>query len=136
VIIDSIVKIGAHIEEIDMRAYQISDQPGLDCIGMTERPTPLPGLNQAVVAVKAVSLNYRDLVVAKGAHADGAKPVGIIPASDAAGEVVAVGDGVTRAKIGDRVVAAFMPGWVDGELTAEKQATSLGGGSVDGVLAE
>lgn len=119
-----------------MRAYQIADRPGLDAVMPSERQEPTPAAEEVVVEVKAVSLNYRDLLVAKGTYANGVKPVGLVPASDGAGRIVAVGDRVSRWKVGDRIAAAFMPGWLNGDLTAEKQASALGGGSVDGMLAE
>src|SRR5581483_5075839 len=87
-----------------------------------------------VVAVKACSLNYRDLLVAKGAYG-GPPPLGRIPLSDGAGEVVETGPGVTRVKRGDRVAGCFMQGWTAGEITAAAAATALGG-AIDGMLAE
>lgn len=119
-----------------MRAYAFQDRPGLDSLGMTERPEPRPGHGEVLVAVRAVSLNYRDLTTALGSFTGGQVPLGVVPASDGCGEVVAVGPGVTRLSPGDRVVAAFMPGWIDGDLTAEKQATAMGAGTADGMLAE
>lgn len=119
-----------------MRVWTLEDAPGFAALVAGERPDPQPGPGEAVVAVRAVSLNFRDLLVATGRYAGGAKPVGRIPVSDGAGEVVAVGPGVTRVQPGDRVAAAFMPGWLDGPLTPEKQATSLGGAGADGMLAE
>jgi NADPH:quinone reductase-like Zn-dependent oxidoreductase len=59
----------------------------------------------------------------------------LVPLSDGAGEVIAVGDGVTRVKAGDRVAAIFMQGWIDGPPEDAKAATALGGG-IDGMLAE
>jgi NADPH:quinone reductase-like Zn-dependent oxidoreductase len=71
--------------------------------------------------------------VAKGAY--GSKPQVIVPLSDGAGEVVAVGDGVTRVQAGDRVAGIFMQKFLSGELTPEKANSALGG-AIDGVLAE
>lgn len=119
-----------------MRVWTLQDAAGFDALVPGERPEPRPGPGEAVVAVRAVSLNFRDLLVATGRYAGGAKPIGRVPVSDGAGEVVAVGPGVTRVKQGDRVAAAFMPGWLDGPLTPEKQASSLGGAGADGMLAE
>lgn len=118
-----------------MRAYEVAEGSEADSIALVERDEPTPGPRDAVVAVKACSLNYRDLLLIKGGHASGAKALGVIPLSDGAGEVVAVGDQVSDLRVGDRVAGAFMPTWLDGPLTAEKQAGSLGG-SVDGMLAE
>jgi NADPH:quinone reductase-like Zn-dependent oxidoreductase len=58
-----------------------------------------------------------------------------IPVSDGAGEVAAVGEGVTAWKVGDRVVGIFMQNWIDGPPTAEKSRGALGG-DIDGMLAE
>lgn len=119
-----------------MRAWTLQDAPGLDALRLGERPEPEPGPGEALIAVRAVSLNFPDLLVATGRYAGGTRPVGRIPVSDGAGEVVAIGPGVTQVEVGCRVVAAFMPGWLDGPLTAAKQATSLGGAGADGMLAE
>jgi NADPH:quinone reductase-like Zn-dependent oxidoreductase len=84
--------------------------------------------------MRAWSLNYRDLLVIKGLYNPKLK-LPLIPLSDGAGEVVQVGSAVTRWKAGDRVVAAFMQGWVDGEIDDTKWRTALGAG-IDGVAAE
>lgn len=118
-----------------MLAYVLTDKGGLSSLKQVERPDPRPGPGEVLVAVRAVSLNYRDLVVAE-ALLGGDKPSDLIPVSDGAGEVIAVGEGVSRHKVGDRVVASFMRGWIEGPLTPEKQATSLGGNDVQGMLAE
>jgi NADPH:quinone reductase-like Zn-dependent oxidoreductase len=102
-----------------------------------ERPTIVledaedlcPGHGQLRVDLRAASLNYRDLVVATR-FAD------VVPLSDGAGVVSAIGNGVEGFSQGDRVVIGFMPGWAEGEYTEAKKASSLGGPGVDGVLAE
>ncbi len=102
-----------------------------------ERPTialekaddPRPGPGELVVDLRAASLNYRDLVVAQRFR-------DLVPMSDGAGVISDLGTGVEGVSIGDRVVIGFMPGWVEGEFTAAKQATGLGGPGADGVLAE
>ena len=99
-----------------------------------ERPTPEPGPRQVLVRMRGWSLNYRDLLVIKGLYNPKLK-LPLIPLSDGAGEVVQVGSAVTRWKAGDRVVAAFMQGWVDGEIDDTKWRTALGAG-IDGVAAE
>jgi len=83
-----------------------------------------------VIRVRATSLNYRDLMMARGSRDE------IIPLSDGAGEVAAVGEGVTRFAPGDRVTSCFFPNWVDGGVTPEYVAEALGGGTRDGMLAE
>lgn len=96
---------------------------------LTTGDAPRPGPGEVAVDIRAASLNYRDLIVAKTAS-------GVVPLSDGAGVVAAVGDGVDGWAPGDRVVIGFMTGWADGPLTPAKQATSLGGQALDGVLAE
>lgn len=86
--------------------------------------------------MRAVALNYRGLLVVEG-HSTWRPTCPRIPVSDGAGEVVAVGDGVTRVRVGDRVTGAFFPNWLDGPLDAAKIAvTGMGGPRVDGMLAE
>ncbi len=120
-----------------MQAYEIHDGPGLDALALTERPDPTPAPGQVLLKMRAASLNYRDLLVVRGGYGGPHRPPSpIVPLSDGAGEVVALGAGVSRAKIGDRVAGAFMPGWAAGDFTREKAASALGGGDVDGVLAE
>lgn len=100
---------------------------------LRDDPLPSPGAGQVVVRMRATSLNYRDLLAAAG-QLPGVKP-GLIPLSDGAGEVVAVGDGVSRVQPGDRVVAAFNQSWIAGRPELEFMRGMLGG-DVDGVLAE
>jgi len=120
-----------------MKAYEIHNKPGLDALTLAERPNPNPGPGQALLKMRAASLNYRDLLVAKGRYgSEGQTLAPIIPLSDGVGEVVSLGAGVSRVKAGDRVAGAFMPGWIAGEFTQEKAASALGAGSVDGVLAQ
>ena len=97
-------------------------------------PDPVPGPGQVLIRVRAVSLNYRDLLMSKGLYNPKLK-LPIVPISDGAGEVVATGAGVTRFKPGEQVVASFMPEWVDGPSDDEKARSALGGGGV-GLLAE
>jgi len=117
-----------------MKVYEIEQAAGIDALRLTERAEPKPGPGQVLVTIKAVSLNYRDLVVVKGGYGRGLK-LPLVPASDAAGEVTAVGKGVTRVRPGDRVAAIFMQSWVSGRLDAAGAASALGG-AIDGVLAE
>jgi NADPH:quinone reductase-like Zn-dependent oxidoreductase len=117
-----------------MKAIELQNAFGIDNLNVTERPDPKPGPYQLTVRMRAWSLNYRDLLVVKGLYNPKLR-FPLIPLSDGAGEVAAVGEGVTRVKAGDRVAGCFMPGWVAGELTEAKAKTSLGGGN-EGVLAE
>lgn len=116
-----------------MRAAVIP-QFGLKHLAVADRPEPTPGPGQVLVAVKAVSLNYRDLLVAKGLY-NPRMPLPRIPCSDCAGEVVALGDGVLSVKVGERVCGTFFQDWADGPLTDAASKSALGG-AIDGVLAE
>ena len=118
-----------------MRAYELREAIGIEGVVLNpDRATPEAGHGEILVRVRATSLNYRDLLIARGAYRSGARP-NVIPLSDGAGDVAAAGPGVTRFKIGDRVAGAFFPGWPGGAPSAESISTALGG-SVDGVLAE
>jgi NADPH:quinone reductase-like Zn-dependent oxidoreductase len=116
-----------------MRAWQVSAF-GIDSLEFVERPTPAPGPGEVLVAVRAVSLNRRDLMVVKGLYNPKMK-LPRIPCSDAAGEVAAVGAGVSAWRPGDRVAGIFMQNWLEGPLTPTKARGALGG-DIDGVLAD
>jgi NADPH:quinone reductase-like Zn-dependent oxidoreductase len=116
-----------------MRAWQVSAF-GIDSLEFVERPTPAPGPGEVLVGVRAISFNYRDLMVVKGQYNPKMK-LPRIPCSDGAGEVVAVGAGVTAWKQGDRVAAIFMQNWIDGPFAAAKARGALGG-DIDGMLAD
>jgi len=120
-----------------MKAYEVHAGPGLEALTLTERPDPTPGPGQVLLRMRAASLNYRDLLVINGSYPY-AVPITapIIPVSDGVGEVAAVGAGVSRVKIGDRIAGAFMPGFVAGRFTQQKLDSALGAGSVNGILAE
>ena len=110
-----------------MKRYRTTGQPG--AIVLEDSGDPEPDNGEVQVELRAVSLNYRDLIVAQ-------RFPGVVPLSDGAGVISAVGSGVESVAVGDRVVVGFMPGWTDGAFTEAKQASSLGGPGVDGVLAE
>jgi NADPH:quinone reductase-like Zn-dependent oxidoreductase len=116
-----------------MRVWEIEGSYGLDRLRLADRPDPKPGPGQIVIAMRAASLNYRDLVTVKGMA--GGFPLPMIPFSDGAGEVVALGAGVSRLKIGDRVTPSFFQSWIDGPVSAISRARALGG-SAHGVLQE
>ncbi len=117
-----------------MKAYEIRDGFGLDKLVACERLDPLPGPYQARVRVKATSLNYRDLMMIEGRYNPRQK-LPLVPNSDGAGVVDAVGPGVTRVKPGDRVMSLFAQGWLAGEPSRASQTTTLGG-PLDGALAD
>jgi len=116
-----------------MRAAVIP-QFGIEHLTIADRADPTPAAGQVLVAVKAVSLNYRDLLVARGQY-NPKMPLPRVPCSDCAGEVLAVGDDVLSVKPGDRVCGTFFQDWADGPLTDAAGKSALGG-AIDGVLAE
>lgn len=116
-----------------MRAWQIPSF-GIDSLELVERSTPRPGSGEVLVKIHAVSLNFRDLMMVKGGYNPKLR-VPMVPCSDGAGEVAAVGEGVSAWKPGDRVCGIFMPNWLDGPPTPAKVKGALGG-DVDGMLAE
>ena len=98
-----------------------------------DRPTPDPGPGEVRVRVRAVSLNYRDLIQLR--NKAGRKVGGRVPCSDGAGEVTAVGPGVTEWQSGDRVAGCFFQTWEAGRFDPAYHKHDLGG-SLDGMLAE
>jgi NADPH:quinone reductase-like Zn-dependent oxidoreductase len=118
-----------------MKAYEIKEAIGIKGIVLNlDRQMPQPGHWEIKVRVRAASLNFRDLLIAKGGYRGGSKP-SVIPLSDGAGEVVDVGPSVSRFKVGDRVAGAFFQGWTSGAITPDGITRALGG-TVDGMLAE
>ncbi len=117
-----------------MRAYELAGR-GLDTLTLVDRPMPQPGPGQVLVRIRATSLNYRDLLIAREQYGRGGTKRPLVPLSDGAGEVVEVGPGVTHLRPGDRVAGAFFQKWVDGPFDSQKAASALGG-AIDGVLAE
>src|SRR5262245_38414029 len=117
-----------------MKAFEIRDGFGIERLTLVDKPDPVPGPGQAVVKIRALSLNYRDQMVVTGTYNPRMK-LPRVPFSDGAGEVVALGPGVTRVKVVDRVTPIFMQKWIDGEPDTEKAKSALGG-AIDGVLAE
>lgn len=117
-----------------MKVYEVGAQKGVESLRMAERPDPKPAAGQAVVRIKANSLNYRDVMVLHGWYGP-PKAETLIPVSDGAGEVVAVGDGVTRVKPGDRVAISFFSRFVDGPWGPQYFGSDLGGGA-DGTLCD
>jgi NADPH:quinone reductase-like Zn-dependent oxidoreductase len=117
-----------------MRAYQILPGDGIDGLQCVDFPDRELGTGEVRVRVHAVSLNYRDLMVASGNYLVNVDDP-IVPCSDGAGEVLAVGAGVRRVQVGDRVAASFFPCWQDGPPGPDKVRHALGG-DIDGMLAE
>lgn len=117
-----------------MKAWQIVGDGGIDALEMAELPSPRPGPGQVKIRVRANSINYRDLGTVR---APGARGIAFprIPNSDGAGEVTAVGAGVSGIAPGDRVAGCFFQNWAAGDISAAAMASAQGG-ALDGMLAE
>jgi NADPH:quinone reductase-like Zn-dependent oxidoreductase len=119
---------------IAVKAYEVREPNGLDGLKLNaDRRQPEPLHEQILVRVRAASLNYRDQGVIKGSYGYTKFPV--IPMCDGAGEVVALGPGVTQFKVGDRIASTFFQTWTGGRIPPDASKNSLGG-QLDGVLAE
>ncbi len=118
-----------------MKVFQIEDDWTIDNLRLAERPRPQPGPGEVLLRMHAASLNYRDLLVPQRGYGAATGTLPLIPVSDGVGEVVALGDGVRRVALGERVCPLFMQGWVGGPATAERLAATLGG-PLDGVMSE
>lgn len=116
-----------------MRAVELQGV-GFEHLALVDRPEPAPGPGEVCVRMRYASLNYRDRVVALGGYGPQMR-VPLVPLSDGAGEVVAVGPGVRALRTGDRVMTCFFQDWLAGPPTAEALRTSLGG-PLDGTLRE
>lgn len=109
-----------------MRAWQIVGGFGLDHLELVELPDPTPGPGEVVIRIDAVTLNARDLMMVKGEY-NPRQRLPLVPCSDACGEVVAIGSGVSRVGLGDRVIPSFAPGWIGGKPDREQARRTLGG---------
>ncbi len=116
-----------------MKAYEVNEF-GIDNLSLVERDEPKPQANEVLIKLRAASLNFRALMMVKGAYNPKLKTP-LVPLSDGAGEVVAVGESVTKWKEGDRVCPTFFQGWTDGAIDFKKAKTTLGG-DLDGCLRE
>jgi NADPH:quinone reductase-like Zn-dependent oxidoreductase len=117
-----------------MKAYRIDSFGSVAGVVLATRDDPRPGPREILLRVRATSLNYRDLMVLKGGGR-GPTKLGIVPLSDGAGEVAAIGDRVSRAAVGDRVIGCFHPRWFGGPISADYLTDRLGG-NIDGMLAD
>jgi len=117
-----------------MKVIEIQGGFGLDHLTVAERPTPEPAAGQVLLRMRAASLNYRDLLTALGKY-NPRQTLPLVPCSDGVGEVVALGNGVTRCQLGERVVPIFSQRWIYGTPNKERVRATLGG-PLDGTLAE
>ncbi|MEP7243119.1 MAG: NAD(P)-dependent alcohol dehydrogenase [Gammaproteobacteria bacterium] len=109
------------------------DTLSLDGVQLVERPEPTPGRSEVLIRMQAASLNYRDHLIVTNRYGTARVDEDLILLSDAAGEVVALGDNVSRFKVGDRVAGTFFQVWKDGPRTHQPPALGL---PLQGVLAE
>ena len=116
-----------------MKEYRI-DTFGIDELSLVNVDMPAVKAGEVLVRLRATSINYRDVMMVEGGY-NPRMPLPRVPFSDGAGEVVEIGEGVTRWKPGDRVCTTFFQGWIDGEIDHAKSKTNLGG-DLDGCLRE
>ena len=117
-----------------MKCYEIQGPNGVDGLTLVDRPVPKPGPGEVLVRLTAATLNYRDLLTVKGGYGSRQK-FPLVPVSDGAGVVEAVGADAGELVPGDRVIGSFFQNWLGGEPSEAKMSAALGG-SVDGVLTE
>jgi NADPH:quinone reductase-like Zn-dependent oxidoreductase len=117
-----------------MKAYEFRAF-GFENLHLADRDHPQAGPGEVIVRMHAASLNFRDLLFARGLYNPRAQ-FPAVPLSDGAGEVVVVGEKATRWKVGDRVCPIFMQAWTEGRRSPEKERTTLGAGDIDGVARE
>lgn len=115
-----------------MRALQ-ADAFSIDNLKLVDLPTPQPKRGDILIRVRAASLNYRDYAILAGGYMPQLK-LPYTPASDACGVVEAIGEDVTRFKVGDRVIPCYIQGWRDGALTVEQRNGGSLGAPLTGVL--
>jgi NADPH:quinone reductase-like Zn-dependent oxidoreductase len=116
-----------------MRRYVFAPDGDRFRLDLQQVADPKAGPGEVLVRVKACSLNYRDLIMVRN---DRKLPInGLVPLSDGAGEIVAVGEGVLDRKTGERVAADFFRRWPHGRFS-KTAMDSAQGGAVDGMLAE
>jgi NADPH:quinone reductase-like Zn-dependent oxidoreductase len=118
-----------------VKVMQIQDEWSPAHIRRAERPDPTPGPGQVLLRMQAASLNYRDLVMSRRGYGRRSGELPLVPVSDGAGTVVAVGSGVTRVRAGDLVCPIFSQTWLSGTFRETHWAGALGGPR-DGVMQE
>ncbi len=116
------------------RLYRLAPADEGSRLEKREEAAPDLKAGEVLVRIEAASLNYRDLLVLRGQL--GPVREGLVPVSDGAGVVVALGPGATRWREGDRVAPIFYAAWTGGPYREAYLSTALGGGASDGVLAD
>jgi NADPH:quinone reductase-like Zn-dependent oxidoreductase len=115
------------------KAWEVNSTGGIDALTAGTRAVPNPEPHDLIVRVRAVSLNYRDLLHVLGYVDSDRWP--LVPCSDGAGEVIAIGSKVTRFRVGDRIAGAFFQRWNSGQITPDVMESALGG-RLQGMLAQ
>ncbi|RVB98067.1 NAD(P)-dependent alcohol dehydrogenase, partial [Mesorhizobium sp. M7A.F.Ca.CA.002.15.2.1] len=116
-----------------MRSYRLEGTGGIESLVLRDEARPEPGAHEIVVRIRATSLNRRDTMILNGAYPLTPRQ-GVVPLSDGAGEIVAVGAAVTRFAVGDRVTGSYFARWIDGRIHAG--LVDQLGCTLDGMLAE
>lgn len=116
-----------------MKQYRLDGSGTIEGLSASKSEPPRPKRHQALVRMRAASINYLDLKILHGSFP--AKTEGLVPLSDGAGEVVEVGEDVSRVAVGDRVTNTFFPRWISGPIPADGRVEQPGA-TVDGVLSE
>lgn len=119
-----------------MRAWRLSDAFGIDRLALDESPDLPLGPGEVRIRVRAVALNYRDVLIVEHGISPRGVQLPLVPCSDAAGEVVEVGPGVSRVEVGSRVASTVFQRWLHGDVFPRAAADSALGGGLDGVLAD
>jgi NADPH:quinone reductase-like Zn-dependent oxidoreductase len=124
------------LKERVMRSWRLAaGATSLEDLSLVDVETPKPAAGEVLIRVRACSLNYRDQLIPKGQYMGGTIGEAITPLSDGAGEVVAIGAGVTRFAVGDRVAGTFFLNWIDGP-PHPTMGPALGAPPAQGMLAE
>jgi NADPH:quinone reductase-like Zn-dependent oxidoreductase len=130
-------KITGEVPRGKTRVWQVGAQKSFDTLELVERPIPKPGRGQALIKVETISIAARDHGIAMGMFPvpPTPRPATMIPLSDGAGTVLAVGPGETRVKPGDRVMSCHWANWVNGPWTPDFYSADVGN-TIDGWLGE
>lgn len=112
--------------------WRIGPGFGIDALTLEACEVPAPAPGEVVIALEAFSLNYRDLLMVEGRY-NPRQPLPLVPGSDAAGRVVAIGDGTPGVAVGDLVAPTFAQDWTSGDPTDSTYRSTLGG-PLDGTL--
>lgn len=134
----AITACGGHMatQPTTQKEYQLvrTGTQGPFTLKLVDAPVRAPGPHEVLVKVHAASLNRRDVFVLQGNYPVGPRD-SLVPLSDGAGEVVAVGSSVTRLHVGDRVAGIFFQKWLSGRPGPDVLNSALGG-QIDGMLAQ